>query len=304
MAVGRLHAVTARGNRFVRWGERRLTPFANGRLGSLALGFLRRYGDSSENSASALTLEVFLSLVPALLAVYAIADLSRVKDNVLARHLINHLHLNGETAAIVREEFGTVAHNAAAASILGLGGFLVFGLAIGELLSEFYARAWRVEVGSLKDKWRFAVWFVVALILMGLQVSEEDVVKSLDWVLLIPVWLIVLVVFWLWTPWFLLHRQIEFGQLLPGAVLVAVTYTVAMTVSQFFVGDWINTDGHHFGAFGVALALLTWGQVMGGLALGCAAFSPAYVEWRAGWKRTGASPFPAEASPDGVESEV
>jgi uncharacterized BrkB/YihY/UPF0761 family membrane protein len=295
MTGGRMEAVRERGNRFVRWGEQRLSPYASGRVGSLALGWLRRYGESSENSASALTLEVFLSLVPALLAVYALADLSRVRDNVLARHLITHLHLNGETAALVKEEFGTVAHNAAAASVLGLAGFLVFGLAIGELLQEFYARVWRVSAGSLKDKWRFAAWFVVALTLMGLQVGEEDIVKSLDWVLLIPVWLVVLAAFWLWTPWFLLHRQVHLRQLLPGALLVSVTYTVAVTLSEFFIGDWINTDGHHFGAFGVAVTLLTWGQLMGGLALSCAAFSPVYVEWRNGWRRDGASPFPTGA---------
>jgi membrane protein len=293
MSDGRINAVRVRGNRFVRWSERRLERYAAGRLGSLALGCVRRYGESSENSASALTLEVFLSLVPALLAVYAIADLSRIKDNVIARHLINHLHLHGQTAAVVRGEFGTVAHNAAAASVLGLAAFLVFGLAIGELLEDFYARAWRVNVGSLRDKWRHAAWFVVALTLMGLEVSQEDIVKSLDWVLLIPVWLAVLIAFWLWTPWFLLHRQIELRQLLPGALLVAVTYTVAVTVSQFVVGTWINEDGNHFGAFGVAVSLLTWGQLMGGLALGCAVFSPVYVEWRAGWKRDGASPFRA-----------
>lgn len=291
MVDGRVDAVRARGNRLVRWGERRLERYADGRVGSLALGCLRRYGDSSENSASALTLEVFLSLVPALLGVYALVGLSRVKDNVIARHLVNHLHLNGATAALVQGEFGTVAHNAAAASILGLALFLVYGLAIGELLQNFYARAWRVDICSLKDTWRFALWFVVALTLMALEVSQEDIVKSLDWVLTIPVWFAAVVVFWLWTPWFLLHRKIQLRQLLPGALLVAVAYTVAVTISQYVVGTWINDDGNHFGAFGVAISLLTWGQVMGGLALACAVFSPVYIEWRAGWKRDGASPF-------------
>ena len=127
--------------------------------------------------------------------------------------------------------------------------------------------------------------------LLGLQVSEESVVSSLGWELLIPVWLVVLVLFWLWTPWFLLHREIALRRLFPGAVLVAVSYTITMTISEFLVGDWINENGRFFGAFGVALALLAWGQVLGGIWLGCAVLSPVYAEWRAGWKRDGASPF-------------
>jgi hypothetical protein len=43
-----------RGNRLVRWGERRLERHSSGRLGSLALGWLQRYAESSDYSAAAL----------------------------------------------------------------------------------------------------------------------------------------------------------------------------------------------------------------------------------------------------------
>jgi hypothetical protein len=51
----------------------------------------------------------------------------------------------------------------------------------------------------------------------------------------------------------------------------------------------------------VALALLMWGQVLGALWLACTVFSPVFAEWRAGWKRDGASPFtdPERASDPG-----
>src|SRR5450631_2076193 len=187
--------------------------------------------------------------------------------------------------------FGTVASNAAAASLIGLLTFLIFGLPVGQVVQDGYARAWRVDAGSLSDQWRFAVWFVVSTGLMGLRVSEEALVSSLGLELLLPVWLGVLVGFWLWTPWFLLHGQIALRRLLPGAVLLAVAYTVAMAASEFLVGRWVNENGRLFGSFGVAVALLTWGQVLGGIWLSCTIFPPVYAEWRAGWKRSGSSPF-------------
>jgi hypothetical protein len=110
MAGGRVDAGSVRGNRLVPWGERRLEHHASGRLGSLVLGGLRRFAESSRNSGSALVLNVFLSVVPALLAVYALADLLGKNDHGIARHLAVHLHLHRTTATLVLGTFGTVAH--------------------------------------------------------------------------------------------------------------------------------------------------------------------------------------------------
>ena len=178
-----------RGNRLVRWGERRLERHSSGRLGSLALGWLQRYAESSEYSAAALVLGTFLSMVPALLAVYALADLSAGSGNGIAQHLSYRLHIHQPAVALVVSAFGSEASNAAAASVVGLLGFLIFGLGLGKIVQDVYARAWRIRVGSPADRWRFAVWFIVSTILLGLQVTEESVVSALGWVLVSPIWI-------------------------------------------------------------------------------------------------------------------
>jgi hypothetical protein len=134
MARHRAQAVRERSNRFVSWGERQLEHRSSSRFGSFLLGCLRRYAESSRNSATALVFNVFLSVVPALLAVYALAGLGRGADSVIAVHLIGHLHLHGSTAVLVSRNFGRRYRNAAAASVIGLLGFLIFGLGIGNLL--------------------------------------------------------------------------------------------------------------------------------------------------------------------------
>ena len=291
MAYGRFDIQRVRGNRLVRWGERRLERHSSGRLGSLALGWLRRYAESSEYSAAALVLGTFLSMVPALLAVYALAGLSAGSGNGIAQHLVYRLDIHQPAIALVVSAFGSEASNAAAASVVGLLGFLVFGLGLGKIVQDVYARAWRIRAGSPADRWRFAIWFIVSTALLGLQVTEESAVSSLGWVLVTPIGFAVLVAFWLWTPWFLLHGQIRLARLLPGALLVAAAYMGAATVSEFLVGYWVTDNVRLFGSFGIVLALLAWGQVLAGIWFACGIFSPVYEEWRDGWKRDGASPF-------------
>jgi hypothetical protein len=291
MVVSRAGVERVRSNRALRWAEHRLDHHANGRLGSLALGCVRRYAESSRNSVSALVVNVFLSVVPALLAVYAVAGLSIKHENSLARHLIYHLHLHAPTAVLVARTFGSVASNAAAASVFSLLTFVVFGLPIGKVLQDFYARAWRIRVGSPTDQWRFALWFVILMVLLGLQMSEESLVSATGWELFLPVWFAVLVAFALWTPWFLLHRRVPLRRQLPGALAIAVSSAAMLAASQILLGGWVNDNGRWFGAFGVALALLMFGQVLGTIWLAGAVFSPVYLEWRAGWRRDGVSPF-------------
>jgi membrane protein len=278
--------------RLVLRGEQWLERQASSRLGSLVRGCVLRYAQSSEHSAEALVLGTFLSVVPALLAIYALSDLSAGSGNGIAQHLIYRLHIHDPAARLLSSAFGSEASNAAAATIIGLLGFLFFGLGLGKIVQGVYARAWRIDVRLLTDRWRFALWFVVSTLLLGLQVTEESLVSALGWVLASPVGLVVLVAFWLWTPWLLLHRKISLRLLLPGALLVAVVYMLAVTVSEFILGYWVTDNGRLFGSFGVVLALVSWAQVVAGIWLACAVFSPVYAEWREGWQRDGISPFP------------
>ena len=289
-------------NRAVRWAERRLEGYAEGKAGSFALGYVRRYGEASRNSVSALVINAFLSVVPALLALWAVTGLSLHSQNTLARHLIYHLGLQGPTAALVAKAFGTVASNAAAATIFGLLTFLIFGLPVGQILQSFYARAWRVHVGSPADQWRFAIWFIAVTLLMGLQLSEEAIISRIGIELFVPGWFALFLLFAWWTPHFLLHGRIEPRRLFLGALVVAASSAVAVALSQLLLGTWIDDNGRWFGAFGVALALLMWAQVLGAIWLAGAVVSPVYYDWSEGWRRTGASPFKAKG--DGAPAAV
>src|SRR3954452_21178708 len=129
--------------------------------GRLVLLWLRRYFEASRNSGAAASAYITLSVLPAALVVIALFNLARGDENAFAERLITHMNLDGSTASLVHELFGTTANNLLAASVTVVIGFLVWGLSIGQHYQEVYGRAWRIHVVTAADQARFAVWFFV-----------------------------------------------------------------------------------------------------------------------------------------------
>ena len=69
------------------------------------------------------------------------------------------MKLDGAAADIVRDLFGTTADNVTVASVAVLVGFLIWGISIGQLYQDVYARAWRIHAGSGADQLRYTIWF-------------------------------------------------------------------------------------------------------------------------------------------------
>ena len=159
-------------------------------------------------------------------------------------------------------------------------GFLFWGIGIGRIYQDVYARAWRIQVRTLSDQARFTIWFFVLSALLGLFFVFAGTVKHSGWAVAIPGWLVISTAFWLWTPRYLLHKQIDLRRLLPGALLATIVIGGATATSPFFLGPSLNADGKHFGSFGVVVACLAWGFVLTTISLVCAVFSPVWAEWR------------------------
>ena len=257
-----------------------LARHADTPLERLGLQWFRRYFEASQNSGAAATIFLFLSVGPLLLAVTGLLHAAGRKTNVLSRRLIEHQHLSGETAHLVRETFGTVANNALGASVVAVIGFLLWGIGIGQIYQDVYARAWRIRVRTLSDQARFTIWFFVLCGVVGLFFVFAGTVKRSGWAVTIPIWLLVSTAFWLWTPSYLLHRAVSVRALLPGALLASLVIGGTTALSPLFLGPSLNSDGRRFGAFGVVLALIAWGYVLTTISLVCAVFSPVWAEWR------------------------
>ena len=249
-------------------------------MARLALEWFRRYLEASHNSGPAATVYLFLSVGPLLLAATGLLHVAGDNTNVLAQRLIEHQHLTGDTARLVSDTFGTASRNALATSIAAVLGFLLWGIGIGQIYQDVYARAWRIHVRTLADQARFTIWFLILSGLLGVFFVFAGTLKKSGWAAAVPAYLVVSTAFWLWTPHYLLHGKIGLRPLIPGALLASLLLGGATATSPFFLGSSLNEDGKHFGSFGVVIALLAWGFILTTISLASAVFAPAWAEWR------------------------
>ena len=246
----------------------------------LALLWLRRYLEASRNSGAAASVYFMLSALPTALVVIAFFNLAAKNSNALSNRLIEHMKLDETTASVVRELFGSTSNNVLAATLTIVFGLLLWGLGIGQVYRDLYARAWRIQVGSVVDQVRFAIWFFVTSGLVALMTVSAANLRSDGWLVLIPAWIAASIIFWLWTPRFLLHRAVTFRALLPGALLASFVLGATVATAPLWIGPTVNQNARAFGSFGVVIALLAYIFTVITTSMACATFSPVWAEWR------------------------
>jgi len=263
---------------------RRIQDWLRGRadtaLSRFVLQWFTRYLESSQNSGCAITVYSSLSVLPAALAAVALFHPSGSDANVFAAHLVDHMGLSGTTANLVEDTFGTASANALAATLAVAITFLLWGIGIGQLYQDVYARAWRIKVGSIADQGMFALFFFVLVAAIAAQVVCASRFEDGTLLLLAPAWLLASTAFWLLVPMFLLHRKVPLRALLPGAVVASVVIGGTIATSPLFLAAPLNQNGKAFGSFGVVLTVVGYLFVLVTISLVCAVFSPVWISWR------------------------
>lgn len=249
-------------------------------LGRLSLQWFKRYFEASRNSGCAATVYSALSVLPAALVIASSASSSKGDANAYAERVTTHLKLTGATAGLVHSTFGSASSNRLAASITVAVSFLLWGIGIGQIYQDVYARAWRVKVGSAADQGLFAIFFFVVSGSLALFVVAADKLHTDGLLLIVPAWIAGSIVFWLFVPLFLLHRTVTVRALMPGALLATVVLGGTIAFSPLFLAAPLNANGRAFGSFGVVATLLAYVFVMITLSLVCAVFAPVWADWR------------------------
>jgi membrane protein len=220
-----------------------------------------------------------LSVLPTALVIASLVH-SQSDTSAYAQRLITHLKLTGATASLVESAFGSASSNRLAATITVAISALLWGIGIGQLYQDVYARAWRLKVGSMADQGLFAIFFFVFVGVVALFVLAAQSLSNHGLLVLIPAWLAGSIAFWLWVPWFLLHRKVTLRALMPGALLATIVLGGLIAVSPLFLSAPLNANGRAFGAFGVVVTLIAYVFIAIVLSLVCAVFSPVWADWR------------------------
>jgi len=264
-------------------------------VGRLALLWFRSYMAASRNSGCAIGMYSSLSLVPAALAFVAAVHGGGV-SNAFTQHLIHHLHLTGRTATLLEDGFGAASSHAFRLSMVVT--FLFWGIGIGQLYKDVYARAWGISARSPSDQALYAIFFFVFAGALALSmIVEAELGATGRWAVLVPAWILGSLVFWLATPFFLLHGKVSLRKLLPGALLAELVLGGTIVFSPLFVPSSLNKAGANWGYYGVVLTVVAYTFILATLSLVCAVFSPVWFAWRAAEKSRGDGTPEGESRP-------
>lgn len=285
------------------WLRRR----ADTALGRLALQWFRGYFAASRNSGCAATIYSSLSVLPAAIVAVAYFHPLQSNTNVFAQRLVAHLKLTGSTATLVDGTFGTASSNALAATVVVVITALIWGIGIGQIYQDVYARAWGIKVGSIADQGLFVVFFFLVTVAIAVAVVSASRLRDAGLLVAVPVWLVASTAFWLLVPSMLLHRKIGLRALIPGALLASIVIGGAVATSPFFLAAPLNQNGKAFGSYGVVLTTLGYVFILITMSLVCAVFAPVWMNWRETEKRrredsaSGAETLPVPAAaPTGI----
>jgi membrane protein len=165
-------------------------------------------------------------------------------------------------------------------------GALAFGIGFGRVLQQVHTRAWKLkpERRGLEEIRHTVVLIGVyaLLLLLVLQLAELRAAHASGWVgfTLLPVWMALLVAFFVWAPRYLTRNQLSRRDLLPCAVLTAVGLIVLMLASRYLMEWWVNWYAHDYGGFGVVMAIFFWFGFSSAIIVWAASLAPALAQRR------------------------
>lgn len=254
-----------------------------GTRSGVAIGAWRAYREVEGPLQSALlSIYVLVAVLPALLVLVAFLD---ANPDSLARRLVHHFHLNAQTASLLHSVLSSDRKHELGAALIAIVSALFFGLGFGRVLQLTHARAWQLNLAKKgTDYLRYAA---VLLGLYGLifllLLQADEWRKEPTWlgVALAAVWVCLLVLFFIWAPWSLLHGMVAPRNLVPSAVLTTLALVVLVTISQWVMQYWVDFYAKDYGGLGVVLAVYFWIAFASAAIVWAASLSPALAERRA-----------------------
>jgi hypothetical protein len=257
-----------RSDRLRRAAQGRYTRLEQGRRTGLFVAVGKRFAAIDGGVYGALmAIELFTTVLP--LIILGFGYFSGFANNVsIGTVFVDQLGLTGTNAQNVRNAFGSSKALESSWTVIGLLGWLVWGIPMAITVAGMFAKAWRREQFSVLQRFgRGAAWFVLYLVTLlvreriGFGISKQPGPQvGLVVVSLLPVWL-----FWTLTPVILVRDGARgkkkflaeaglAGVLIDGVILALGTRIVFPAL----LSGWTL-----FGPIGVAMAVMSWCGVLG-----------------------------------------
>ena len=247
------------------------------------IGWFRRYREADgQLYAMLLTGYIFITLLPLALVLetYMYSD-----PNALSDHLINRLGLSGPAATFLGAVITGAGGHKLGATLIAIADLMIAGLGFGRVLQLVYARSWGIKAskGMIIDQLRYLTCLLVLIAMFFVYLVQSKVLDGQpSWIgwSTSPIWLALLVAYFVWLPRLLLHKRVSVRDVLPGALLTVVALCAMRLISSFLLSNWLVWYSKYFGGFGVVMALYFWLLIAATILVVSAALSPAMAERR------------------------
>ncbi len=238
----------------------------------------------------ALAAKLFVSFFPMLVVVAAVSP-ALVREQMLEA-MGSRFGINGPARDLVRQAFAAPDATKAATGFFGILLTICFSISFTTALQRVYLRAWRRPPGGgVRNKARGVLW-VGAVLLFFVVIATT---RALFGATLgtTAAWLVSLLAgigLWWWTAWLMVRGEIRWRPLFPTAVITATGCWLYSMQSDLWMPTTVQSNFGQFGAFGVALSLVTFFTGIGFIVVVGAAVGPVLAERddRVGtWLRSG-----------------
>lgn len=253
------------------------------RLSRMSLALWRRWRDADSSAlAMLITFDVFLIVLPVLIVAVAYEAWLFGTRVDLADVMVRRLMLSGRAAVLVQHVIASARQSRAAATMLGVLSYVVFGTGLVRRMQQAYNRPWKPDAPDRNDVRRGTLWFVLSGVWLLATMTPIAAFNLGGRPGQFPM-LGVQVFFFMWvTSKMLTHKQEGWRQFIPGALVGAVGVTAVAGLSQFLLANWLETFERSFGQIGVVMALVWWLLLLGYVACFAPVFNAVWAEEFAG----------------------
>ncbi|MFC7916701.1 ribonuclease BN [Streptomyces sp. NPDC057386] len=193
-----------------------------------------------------------VTLAP-LLIVIAAAD--PLGHGGFALWLVDGMDLSGRSAEALEQVFGPPRKVVSTTGAWSVALLALFGLSFAASVQNGYERIWEPAAGPWHRLWRQAVWLAALMAYVYAQVQTRAVLHGSA---RIPLSVLAGLLFFWWSPHFLLHGQVHWRHLLPGAVATMAGLGGLRWFSYMVFTPLLVTNAISYGPVGAILVVESW----------------------------------------------
>lgn len=240
----------------------------------------------------ALAAKLLVSFFPLLVVAAALAR-DGVRQAIVSA-VMERLGVSGPSLDMVQQAFASPDATRAATGILGVILTLAYAVSFTTALQRVYLKAWRrPSGGGVRNKGRGALWVGGMVVYIFVLATMRDLIGgSTGTVLTWTVSVLVGVLLWWWTAWLMLRGEVRWRPLLPTASVTGLGISMYALGADIWMPVTVSGNYAQFGAFGIALAFVTFFTGMAFVTVVGAVIGPVLAEAddRVGrWLRGGAA---------------